>query len=141
MQSSYFRIYIYLFVAFYVTSSFYGCKSDEESDINGYWKVTSIRLPDQASIVVDSQFYAFQKKYVFSFNRLINPDSASISYGYVDYPEKDKIHILIDRNQAKADFPLKSQWQAFEATFTINTLSGNRLILEKGDTLFILKKY
>jgi hypothetical protein len=85
MQSSYFRMYIYLFVAFYGTSGFYSCKSDEASDINGYSKVISIELPNKMSIAVDSQFYAFQKKYVFSFTRLIDPSNAAISYGYIKY--------------------------------------------------------
>lgn len=141
MQSSYFRIYIYLFVAIFFTSSFCCCRQDEESDINGYWKVVSIQPPKAMPIAVDSQFYAFQRKYVFSFTRLINSDSTSISYGYVDYPQKDRIHIVIDRNQSDGYFPVKSQWQAFEGTFTIKAISSSRLTLEKGDTLFTLKKY
>jgi len=141
MQSSYFRICLWLLVALYTAASFYGCKSDEESEINGFWKAVNIQLPGGTSVAVDSQFYAFQRKYVFSFTRLIDQANAPASFGYVDYPEKNKIHILMDLNHTEASFPLKSQWHAFEATFTINTISGNRLVLQKGDTLFILKKY
>ncbi len=141
MQSSSFRTYIYLFAGFLAASCFFGCKSDEEANLDGFWKVMSVELPNKTSIAVDSQFYGFERKYVFSFTRLVSANDAAISYGYVDYPEKGKVHIEMDKNHVEVDFAAKSKWKNTEATFTIKTLSGNQLILEKGDTLFILKRH
>lgn len=141
MQSSCFGTYTYLFIAFIAAFCFLGCRPDEEANLDGLWKVVSIELPDKTSIAVDSQFYGFQRKYVFSFTRVISSSNSAISYGYVDYPEKGKVHIQVDKNHIEGDFAAKSKWKNTEATFSINTLSGSRLVLEKGDTLFILKRH
>jgi hypothetical protein len=140
MHSSPKIVHIFSFIISSLLFFLLSC-SDEESKINGYWKLEKIRLPNQTTIPVDSQFYAFQKKSVFSLTRLIKEDEAEISYGYADFPEERTVHIVIDRNHAGSDFPQISQWLDFQATFTIEEVSGNALRLMKGDTLFILKRH
>ena len=141
MQSSRMRLYLLFTI---IASSFivYGCSSDDDSKINGYWKLTNIQLPDQTTIAIDSQFYAFQKKYIFSFTRLIKSSESNISYGYADYPEEGKVRIQMDSNHLEeSDFESITYWKTLQPTFTISKNTESELILEKGDTLFILKKY
>ena len=141
MQSS--RIRLYLLLTIIVSSLIvYSCSTDDNSKINGYWKLTNIQLPDQTNIAIDSQFYAFQEKYVFSFTRLIKSSEANISYGYADYPEDGKVRIVMDSNHLEeSDFESVTYWKTLQPTFTIYKSTSSQLILEKGDTLFILKKY
>lgn len=142
MQSSFTpTILKYLLLAIVFTPILYSCNRDDESKIDGFWQLKTIILPDESTIKVDSQFYGFQEKYIFSFTRLIKPDSSIISYGYVDYPDENRIHIIIDPNHTEGNFGTKSHWQSSDATFNINSISSQQMILEKGDTLFILKRY
>ncbi len=139
MQNSYIRLALLL--VFLLALMLPSCQSDDASRMNGYWKLTTIRLPNQQTIVVDSQFYAIQKENIFSFTRLVKSDDADISYGYADYPSDSQVHLLMDKNHTGSDFPILSHWKAFEATFNIQEVNSSNLILEKGDSLFILKRY
>lgn len=107
----------------------------------GFGKLETIQLPDKTQISQDSLFYAFQKENIFSFTKLINSSGSSLSYGYADYPSSSKVHILMDSNNTDGQFSRWSHWGSTEATFNITENTSSKLVLEKGDTLFILKKY
>lgn len=141
LTKTYYKRTCYFVLLFLLASSFFYSCDGGDSKMNGYWKLTSIKLPDQTELAVDSQFYAFQKEEVFSFTRLLSGKQSDICYGYADYPDKEHVHIVIDQNHTSLDFPTVSHWNSFDALFEIKTNTTGSLILEKGDTLFILKKF
>ena len=117
-----FKLLIVVLVAFV----YYACSNETSHKINGYWQLQHVTYPNGKIEFVDTVFYAFQNQAVFSFTTLINADSTSISYGYLDLPEENQIYIKMDLNHSDPDFLTLSGWASTNETFVID-FQGNKM--------------
>ncbi|MDH8702733.1 hypothetical protein M2138_002102 [Dysgonomonadaceae bacterium PH5-43] len=116
------------------------CDDKDLPDINGMWKLESVKQDDNTHFV-DSVYYSFQRKTIFSYT-LLNPKgsnpASNIYYGYVTFPEDNKLFIKMDAmyNDLSLYPYLKNNMN-----FEILRLSSRKMILKKDDEIYNLIKY
>lgn len=116
---------------------------DSDSGINGMWQLKSVTNAYGETNKVDSIFYSFQEKAIFTFTVLKNENAANIVYGYSKFLSDDKLSIWINENNLSEEFLKLSGWADYEETFIIDKFDSKSLILtsEANKKKYILKKY
>jgi len=135
---------IFLLIAF-----FYSCSDDTSHQLNGQWQLKTIEYPDGNTSRVDTIYYSFQKQTVFAFTHLINPEAASLSYGYLDFPSDSEVCISMDTQKDNEgnfiniinDFLEISGWNDYSQTFNIQKVNGSNLVLIHNDTIYSFKRF
>ncbi|MDR0543458.1 MAG: lipocalin-like domain-containing protein [Dysgonamonadaceae bacterium] len=116
-----------LLIPFLLTS----CLDADTPNVDGLWQLKTIQTADKTA-PVDTIYYSFMlKRYEFSYiilhDRSTEPDQASTRYGYVDFPTKTQMHILMDKNHGATSELL---WSGMEVSYDIVKLSSREMILE-----------
>ena len=115
--------------------------------LDGMWQLKTVQDMDGNKTHVDTIYYSFQRKTIFSFTVLNDPKSASVIYGYVDMPSDDKVHILIDNRSSGSDnfqrFLSLSGWSSSDVIFDIKKYNKSNLVLfDSGNgKTYTLKKF
>jgi hypothetical protein len=121
----------------------YACSDEISHKVEGYWKLQQVVSPDGDIQKVDTIFYGFQKQTAFSFTVLVSPDAMYqyYAYGYLYFPESNKIRIKMELNSDNLDAFLQySGWSSSDETFLID-INGNkmRLVDSKERTFYFIK--
>ena len=110
------------------------------------WQLKTVQHDDGSIVYVDSVYYSFQRKVVFSYTVLLNPKQAMPIYGYVDMPSENQVHILIDANNIGNNFEWfleLSGWSSHDIVFDIINYNRSDLVLfdSISKKIFTLKKF
>ncbi len=134
-----FKLLIVVFTAFL----FYTCSEETSHEISGFWQLQQITYPDSTTEPVDTVFYAFQKQTAFSFTVLVNPDSATISYGYLYFPEDDHVRIKMDMDHgiSENEFLSFSGWASTDETFLVDIHGNKMTLIDSRQRVFQFKKF
>jgi hypothetical protein len=126
----------------------FSCSDDIDHKINGQWQLKTI---DENGVIsqVDTVFYSFQRGMIFSFTTLVNPDSTSISYGYISFPAENELLISLDttRNEdgylynVVGDFKELSGWDNLYNLFTIESIDNKNMVLSSDGKIYSFKKH
>ena len=116
--------------------------------LDGMWQLKTVQDMNGNTIHVDTVYYSFHREAIFSFTVLENPKFALYPvYGYIDMPEGNKVHVLIDKNIGENDnfewFLSLSGWSAADIIFDIKKHNQLDLILfDRGNgKTYTLKKF
>ncbi len=141
MKKILFSVFIFLF--------FLSCSDEPEHRISGQWQLKEITENGLTS-KVDTLFYSFQRGVIFAFTALINPDSTSISYGYLDFPSEREMVISMDTTKDTSgsyylnmpgDFKRLSGWDDYTQQFRIEKIDHKKLILSSASKIYYFNKY
>jgi hypothetical protein len=120
------------------------CLDADTPHIDGLWQLKSIHTADNRTLPIDTLYYSFMlKRNEFSFITLrdqsTEPEQAETRYGYVDFPTKNQIHILMDSSYGWEIrlFP----WNNIEVTYNIIKLNSKEMILQDNDETYHLIKF
>ncbi len=139
--------FLLLIVSVMFIISLYSCSDDNEHLLNGQWQLNTISDHNNDNIqYVDTVYYSFQRAAVFSFtvvNRYDhhNKDGKGVSYGYVDFPAENKVHILIDRAFANENFLHLSGWDSCDKIFNIDSADKFYLVLSDDEKIYTFKRF
>jgi hypothetical protein len=129
-----------LFISLLLTS----CLDADTPHVDGLWQLQTIHTSDNKVLPVDTLYYSFMLKrneftYIILHDRSTEPEQAETRYGYVDFPAKDKMHILLDKQYhwEIALFP----WNNIEVTYNILQLTSKKMILEDNSTQYHFIKF
>lgn len=119
----------------------FACEDDIPHKINGQWQLKTITYPDGNIEYSDSIFYNFQKQAVFAFTHLIDKETSSNSYGYLDFPSENEIKISMDTTRDAygnfiniiGNFLEISKWNYYEEVFEVKDVNKGRLIFVDSD--------
>jgi hypothetical protein len=119
------------------------CSDSDKSTINGMWQLKTIEDSLHHIQPVDTIFYAFQRQSIFSYTLLYEhenqPATCQIIYGYIDFPDPNRLHIQLDeRFYNSARYTL---WQNTNVIYDIIHLDSKRLTLSKDRTFYYFNKY
>ncbi|MDL2241671.1 lipocalin-like domain-containing protein [Bacteroidales bacterium OttesenSCG-928-L03] len=131
---------VYLFTCLLVS-----CDDSHTADINGMWQLRTIQDGEGNVQHLDSVFYSFQRKYVFSYTALITDglgrEAIIELYGYADYPDNETLHILMDETY-QSQWALDAlPWHAPEVEYKILSLDSKKLVLGQGNEIYSFTKY
>jgi hypothetical protein len=120
------------------------CSDSEFSDINGMWQLNTISNKSNNIQVVDTIYYSFQHHSIFSYT-ILNGDKAQtdptvVIYGYADFPEKNKLHIQLDKGFFY-NHPELLLWEGTETTYNLLQLSGKKMVLEQDENIYHFTKF
>ena len=127
-----------LFAIFIPFLFFVACSDGDNPAINGMWQLKTIEDSTRAVQQVDTIFYAFQRQAIFSYTVLYG-EEASILYGFIDFPNNDHLHILLDKSYySQASFVL---WKDTGTVYDIIRLDAKHLTLSQSGTYYYFNKY
>jgi hypothetical protein len=122
---------------------FASCLDPELPHINGMWQLKTITDSNNQISSVDTIYYSFQRQAIFSYTIINNNSDApqtTIIYGYIDFPDDDKLHILLDKSyQNKYDKLLL--WKGIETAYDIVKLNSKDMILKQDDKTYHFIKF
>ncbi len=130
----------------------FSCSDDIDRQVNGQWQLKTI---DENGIIssVDTIYFSFQRGVIFSFTHLRNPDEATISYGYVDYPSDHEIKISMDttRNEPGGYFTIITKedlypfgWNesnGFQQIFNVESIDEKNMVLSQEQVIYSFRKF
>ncbi|MDR0733463.1 MAG: lipocalin-like domain-containing protein [Dysgonamonadaceae bacterium] len=132
MKQLLFAIFIpFLFLA--------ACSDGDHPAINGMWQLKTIDDGNNRVQQVDTVFYAFQRQAVFSYTILPQEENKSPIYGYIDFPDRNRLHIQLDKNhyyQAKLTL-----WNDTSVVYDIHRLDAKQLVLSHNGSVYRFSKY
>ena len=130
-----------LLTAVLVILTWFACSDEMPYKIEGYWQLKQVSYPNGRVDLVDTVFYGFQKQTVFSFTTLENADSATISYGYLDFQGENKIRIQMDMNHSEPDFLTLSGWRSTDEIFSIDIRRNKMEMIDSQERVFSLNRF
>ncbi len=141
------RKFTYLFsVCIFLVS----CSDFYQTKLNGQWQLLNITYPS-GTITDDilTQFYSFQYERLFSYTTLLTPDSSSISYGYINFPDPDVVLVSMDTTGLSAGslrnihpkFLEYSGWDSYQKKFDITFNDKTMTLRDEKNIVYIFKKY
>jgi hypothetical protein len=138
-----------IFLAVAIFLFFNACSDGDRPEINGMWQLKTIQNVNKNSQTVDTIFYSFQRQAIFSYTILMEeegrPATYSILYGYIDFPEEDQLHILLDKNYNGNAKLLPWNWDVEnvtnDVTYDIIKLDSKSLILFNNNKTYHFIKY
>lgn len=122
--------------------AFCGCSNDIDDQMDGYWQLKTINEGGQVS-QIDTVFYAFQRKALFSYTLTTqsDPNETIVTYGYIEYPSEKELLITIDQHNAFDDFLIYAGWNSYEEKFTIESVNKKNLVLKNGNKTYFFKRF
>ena len=94
------------------------------------WQLKSVSDENGGLQTVDTLYFGFQRQAIFSYTVMnVSGNSASVIYGYVDFPENGKLHILLDKRYEKP--PSTWRWKDTSVTFDIEKINTGELVLKQ----------
>ena len=120
----------------------YACSDDVEDQMDGFWQLKTIEKDGEIS-QVDTVFYGFQRKALFSYTITspTDPNETILSYGYIQYPTENEILITMDPRSVFYDFSTLTGWESTEEKFTIESVNSKNLILKNGNKTYFFKRF
>ena len=123
---------------------FISCINSDWPDVDGMWQLKTIEDPNGHTQTVDTIYYSFQAQQLFAFTQLnagqLQFEPTYIMYGYVDFPDKDHLHIFLDPAHVGLFYLLP--WHIEDVTYFIRKLTSKEMILEnQGDTIYRFIKF
>lgn len=116
-----------------------GC-SDEDHKLEGKWQMQRMEVNGEV-LPVDTVYYNFQNS-LFMYQIANSINSNMQAYGYKQTDDGDKLALEIDVNQIDmAYFYEKSGWTEPLRVFTIDKLSGSKLILSDNGRKYYFRKF
>ena len=121
------------------------CINSDLPNVDGMWQLKTIETPSGHTQTVDTAYYSFQAQQLFAFTQLnTGPwqfEPTYVMYGYVDFPDKDHLHIFLDPAHIGM-FNLLPPWQMEDVTYFIRKLTSKEMILEnQGDSIYRFIKF
>jgi hypothetical protein len=112
-------------------------------DVDGMWQLKSIEDPSGRVQVVDTVYFGFQARKLFTYTQLNTfpeqSDPTMICYGYVDFPDPNYMYIYLDPlHEFYAPWLL---WRSERITYLIRKLSSEEMILENDGNVYRLIKF
>ena len=108
------------------------CINRDWPDVDGMWQLKTIEDKSGHIQTVDTIYYSFQAQRFFSFSQLnATPrqfESTFILYGYVEFPENDRM--FIHMSPAGEGFFSKLPWQSGSVSYFIRKLTCKEMVLE-----------
>lgn len=127
-----------LFAIFISFLFFVACSDGDNPAINGMWQLKTIVDGSDHAVQVDTIFYAFQRQSIFSYT-VLQQENASIIYGFIDFPDNDHLHILLDKSYySQASFVL---WKDTGTVYDIIRLDAKHLTLSQNRIYYYFNKY
>lgn len=128
------RLLTMLFAALFV---FISCSNDDDDKLEGKWQ---LRQVEENGLItpVDTVFYNFQN--VLFMYQVYQPDTDGVRhcYGY-KVIEEDK-QLVLELEAGDKFLPL-TDWNDVKESFTIEKLSGNKMILNRANKRYIFRKF
>lgn len=124
---------------------FFACSDSDLPDVNGMWQLKTIQDESGNTQVVDTVFYSFQRKKIFSHTLLkkneINQEIAYVVYGYIDFPTEDKLLISLDEAYRFPYVLENLHWDNYDIEYDIFKLSSKEMILTRNHEIYTFKKF
>jgi hypothetical protein len=134
----------FLFI-FLLSALFVSCVDSDLPNPNGMWQLKYTIDQNEDKEVIDTVFYSFQRQRLFSYTWLtkneIGQEVSPVMYGYIDFPDDDTMHIIMDTNTNNADSYQNLPWKGPEVTYTIVRLKSDKMILDDGIKEYHFKKF
>ena len=132
------------FLSIILLGFFVSCINSDLPNVDGMWQLKTIEASSGHTQTVDTIYYSFQAQRLFTFTQLntgpLQFETTYIMYGYVDFPDKDHLHIFLDPAHVGL-FPLMP-WQMEDITYFIQKLTSKEMILEnQGDSIYRFIKF
>ncbi|GHV55702.1 hypothetical protein FACS1894182_00540 [Bacteroidia bacterium] len=117
-----------LLVPFLLTS----CLDADTPHVDGLWQLKTIQIANK-TVPIDTVYYNFMlKRYEFSYivvhEQSTEPEQARTMYGYVNFPTKNTLNILMDTTHS-IDYSILL-WDGLEVSYNILKLNSKEMILE-----------
>jgi hypothetical protein len=111
------------------------CLDADRPNINGLWQLKAIETAGQ-TVPVDTIYYSFQSKQEGFLYTVLHENSGLFDqtetyYGYVDFPSKSQIHILMDADHHWEEPLAALLWHDTEVTYDILKLSSKEMVLKQ----------
>lgn len=121
------QFYLCFFLLVFVVS----CVDRDIPNMNGMWQLKTIEGVDNSIRPVDTIYYSFQRQRIFSYTILktneIGHEEAWVAYGYVDYPDSERMRIVMDKAYEGAISALL--WKDMEVEYEILHLGSKKMVL------------
>ncbi|GHT07314.1 hypothetical protein FACS189432_01280 [Bacteroidia bacterium] len=107
------------------------CIDTDLPRVNGMWQLKSVSDENGGLQTVDTLYFSFQRQAIFSYTVMnASGNSASVIYGYVDFPEDGILHIQLDKRYEEKP-PSTWRWKDTSVTFYIEKINSKELILRQ----------
>jgi hypothetical protein len=118
---------------------FTACNDSSLPDINGMWQLKTIEDANHQTQSVDTIFYSFQRQAIFSYTVVHQDKSDPPIYGFIDFPDKDHLHILLDTGSEWQ----KEQvlWKEMNVTYEILLLNSKYMQLSQNGIVYSFNKF
>jgi hypothetical protein len=141
-----YAFFVLLLLAILVFSN--ACCDGDRPEINGMWQLKTIQDENRNSQIQDTIFYSFQRQSIFSYTQLHEkegqPSRSTIVYGYIDFPDNNHLHILLDKIHKQYDL-LPWNWgkefPSNDVTYDLIKLDSKKLILFHDGKTYNFIKY
>jgi hypothetical protein len=121
------------------------CVDFDLPNVNGMWQLKTIQDGNENVQTVDTVFYSFQRQAIFSYTVLHEKEkkaaTADVIYGYVEFPNLNQLHILLDENENwKKDLLLL--WEGENnVTYDIVKLDSKKMVLFRNNKTYNFMKH
>lgn len=120
---------------------FSACSKDTDDKLEGKWQLQEVTV-NNVTEKVDTVFYNFQNT-LFQYQIYDKKtDRYPVIYGYKTLLENNNILLEMTYPEKSIDaFLPRTDWETKEKTFTINELSGDKLVLYSDGKIYSFRKF
>jgi hypothetical protein len=113
------------------------------------WQLKTIQDENKNVETIDTIYYSFQRQAIFSCTLLHEKENeaatATVIYGYIDFPDNNHLHIQLDKNQKGEKYLLPWNWgeetPVSELIHDIVKLDSKNMVLSHNGKTYNFIKY
>lgn len=120
------------------TFFFVSCSKDDDDKLDGKWQLRQMEVDGQ-TIQVDTVFYNFQSS-LFMY-QIVNPATEGVSHCYGFKEWEGESTLQLELTGLPSGFLSSTDWTEAKESFTVEKLTGNKLILNRENKRYIFRKF
>ncbi|MDR1408604.1 MAG: lipocalin-like domain-containing protein [Tannerella sp.] len=119
-----------------------GCKNETGDLLKGKWQLKTVEQAGEIS-PVDTVWYNFQSESIFMYQVYsAEKDRFMIQYGFKTQPGERTLQLeLISNPNPMNTFLPVTDWETHIRTFTVEKVTGNKLVLAGGGKKYVFEKF